>query len=185
MVVATDEWPMRSWTVRMSVPFWRSAVAKLWRIEWQLAFFGISALRTASLNWIFEVGEDGGDFAVREHHRRTALRVAVARRFDGEILIAADFPGEEYHGIERLFLGRCRDVALQRQIVEVGGHSGGACVTRAEFELHQTEARETDVPMDVGFLSGVGETGEPDGTAACILRLTSAVNPLEWVPSDA
>jgi len=30
MVVETSAWPRRSWTVRMSVPFWRRQVAKLW-----------------------------------------------------------------------------------------------------------------------------------------------------------
>jgi len=47
MVVSTLEWPIRSWTVRMSVPFWSNEVAKLWRIECEPAFLVMSALRTA------------------------------------------------------------------------------------------------------------------------------------------
>jgi len=51
MVVSTLACPIKSWTVRMSVPFWSNWVAKEWRIEWQQAFLGMSALRTATWNW--------------------------------------------------------------------------------------------------------------------------------------
>ena len=103
---------------------------------------------------IFEMGEDSGDFPAREHHLRTAVGVTVARRLDGEILDAEDFSGEEDHGIERLFLGCCRDVALQRQIVEVGGEGGSARVLRSLFQTFQTEAGEANHPMDVILMGG-------------------------------
>ena len=114
---------------------------------------------------IFEMGEDSGDFPAREHHLRTAVGVTVARRLDGEILDAEDFSGEEDHGIERLFLGCCRDVALQRQIVEVSGHAAGTCVLRSLFQTFQTEAGEANHPMDVGLLGGVGKASETDSAA--------------------
>jgi integrase len=32
MVVSTLAWPIKSWSVRMSVPFWSNWVAKEWRL---------------------------------------------------------------------------------------------------------------------------------------------------------
>ena len=114
---------------------------------------------------VFQMGKDGGNFPAREHDRWSAVGVAVVRRLDGEILDAENAPSEEDHGIERLFLCRSRDVALQRQRVEVGSDGWRASVLRGLFELRQTKAGKADVPIYISLLGGVGETFKADGAA--------------------
>ena len=48
---STDEWPIRSWTVRMSVPVSRRRVAKQWRKMCGEMCFGTPLFSAAEWNW--------------------------------------------------------------------------------------------------------------------------------------
>ena len=50
MVVTTLECPRWFWKVRMSIPPWRRWVAKEWRMQCDVAGFGMAAFLTAFLN---------------------------------------------------------------------------------------------------------------------------------------
>ena len=127
----------------------------------------------SKLPGVLEVGDNGAHFVACHDDRRAAATVGGGDVFEGEFLDAEDLFGEEGYGVEGLLLGGRGDVALQDQIVEVGGDAGGYRVARGLFEHRQTEAGEADVPMHIGLLCGIGETGEADGPAQ---RIGDAVN---------
>ena len=90
--------------------------------------------------WIFEVVDDAADLFASHDGGWPSAATGAGIALDGEISDAEDVFDEEGNGVESLVLGGFRNIALKREVIEVGRDGCDTRVLRRNAEAFMAEA---------------------------------------------